>query len=106
VASRQTLTSEPVHLYWSLGRSPFTLAECTLGASHCSERVGMVAPIIRQARVLPSIGLGFMMVMAMTGCETAQPDKTPHLIMEDTDDTAVPPGQSEPSGPSGRAAPH
>ena len=47
-----------------------------------------------------------MMVMAMTRCETVQPDNTPRLIMEDTDDTAVTPGQPEPSGPSGPEAPH
>lgn len=63
----------------------------------------MAYRIIRQASVLFSMGL--IVVMAVTGCETAKPDETPRLIMEQPDETVVTPGQSEPSGPSGPSAP-
>src|SRR5687768_11766444 len=102
LASRQTLTSEPVHLYWFLRRSPFTLVE-----AHWKQgivrRGEMNYRVIRQASVLAYTGL--IAVMAVTGCETARPDETPRLIMEQTDDTPVMPTQLEPSGPSGPSAP-
>ena len=63
----------------------------------------MAYRIIRQASVLFSMGL--IAVMAVTGCETAKPDETPRLIMEQPDETVVTPEQSEPSGPSGPSAP-
>ena len=69
----------------------------------------MTYRLIRRANVALSRGL--ILVMTLTGCETAQPDETPSLIMEQTDDTAVAPGQSapsessEPSAPSGASTP-
>jgi hypothetical protein len=42
--------------------------------------------------------------MAITGCETVGPDETPRLIMEQTDETAVVPGQPEQSAPPGRSS--
>ncbi|WP_447987438.1 hypothetical protein [Nitrospira sp. Nam74] len=57
--------------------------------------------IMRQASVLPPVGL--IIVMAVTGCETAGPDETPRLIMEQSDETAVVPGQPEQSLPPDRS---
>jgi hypothetical protein len=48
-------------------------------------------------------------MITIMGCETAKPGETPRLIMEQTDDTAVPsrqPAESELSGPSGPPASH
>jgi hypothetical protein len=63
----------------------------------------MAYQIIRQVSVLFYMGL--IVVTAVTGCETARPDETPRLIMEQTDEPAVTPGLSEPSGTSGPSAP-
>ncbi len=64
----------------------------------------MAFQTIRQAYVL-SLALGIAVVVAVMGCETAKPGETPRLIMEQTDETAVTPGQSEPSRPSGPSGP-
>lgn len=62
----------------------------------------MAYRIMRQASVLPPIGLTIM--MAVSGCETAAPDETPRLIMEQSDETTVMPGQQEQSAPSDRSS--
>ncbi len=64
----------------------------------------MAYRIIREASVLLHLAIGLIVVMG-TGCETARPDETPRLIMEQADETAVTPGQSEPFGPSGPSGP-
>ncbi len=64
---------------------------------------------VRYASVFPLV-MGAIVVIAVMGCETAKPGETSRLIMEQTDDTAVPssrqPADSEPSGPFGPPASH
>ncbi len=68
----------------------------------------MANQTVRHVSVLPLVA-GVIMMIAVMGCETAKPGETPRLIMEQTDDTAVPSKQSaepEPFGPSGPPASH
>jgi hypothetical protein len=65
----------------------------------------MANQTVRYVSVLPLV-LGVVVVTALMGCETAKPGETPRLIMEQKDDTAVPPRQPAESEPSGLSAPH
>lgn len=65
----------------------------------------MANQAVRHAPILPLV-MGVIVVIAVMGCATAKPGETPRLIMEQTDDTAVPFRQSTESEASGPSAPH
>lgn len=45
---------------------------------------------------LHRLALGLLLMLAFTACETAQPDKTPRLIMDPPEDTEQKPRPTTP----------